>query len=834
MEGFLISWRKHMAIIENGRTKYIPQQFERKWQDRWEEEGLYRAQDFSDKPKYYLLDFFPYPSGDGLHVGHSKQYVGTDVATRFRRMRGDNVMHPMGWDAFGLPAENEAILQQIPPYENVPKNVANFKRQLRLQGISYDWSREINSSEPDYYRWTQWLFLLMFKRGLAYRGIGMQWWCPQCKTILANEQVENGYCWRHHDQLVEKVALEQWYLRITDYAEELLESLNHLSWPERIILMQRNWIGKSTGADITFQTRDAQGVEHPITVFTTRPDTIYGATFMVLSPEHPLVDVLTTEEHRARVTQYQQQAARQSEIERLSAEREKTGVPTGSHAINPFTNKEIPVWVADYVLMGYGTGAIMAVPGGDERDWEFAKKYSLSIIRVVEPPSPTEGPDDVYAGVGVMVNSGPYEGMQSEDAKSRIIAELEQRSIGHAATNYRMRDWLVSRQRYWGAPIPIVYCDTCGIVPVPEEDLPVLLPTLEHFEPGEDGRSPLALDPDFVNATCPQCGGPARRETDTLDTFVDSSWYYLRFCSPHDGQAPFDRTAVRYWCPLDLYVGGAEHAVMHLLYFRFFTKVLADAGLVEFREPAPRLLNQGTMHAPDGKRMSKSKHNVITPDSVAEQFGADTLRGYIVFMSPYTGDAQWDPQGINGIHRWLGRVWDLCQKPARKAADREPQAEELKRWVHKTIKRVTADMESLEFNTAVSALMELTNALQRLRPVLEGSETWAWGVGSLLTLVAPIAPHITEELWHRLGHQRSIHLESWPTYDDALTLDEVVTVVVQVNGKLRDRLEVPRGTEMESVQEQALASKRVQPYVEGNQIVKVIAVPDKLVNIVVR
>jgi leucyl-tRNA synthetase len=823
-----------MAITKSGRTKYAPQQFERKWQDLWEEEGLYRAEDFSDQPKYYLLDFFPYPSGNGLHVGHSKQYVGTDVATRFRRMRGENVMHPMGWDAFGLPAENEAILQQIPPYENVPKNIANFKRQLRLQGISYDWSREINSSQPDYYRWTQWLFLLMYKQGLAYRGVGLQWWCPQCKTILANEQVENGYCWRHPDQLVEKVALEQWYFRITEYAEELLESLDQLTWPERIVLMQRNWIGKSTGADITFQATDPAGGEHPVTVFTTRPDTIFGATFMVLSPEHPLVDVLTTDEHQARVTQYQQQATRQSEIERLSAEREKTGVPTGSHALNPFTGEHIPVWVADYVLMGYGTGAIMAVPGGDERDWEFAKKYSLPIRRVVEPPDSTEKPEDVYAGVGTMLNSGPYDGMPSEQAKEQIIAELQARGIGHAATNYRMRDWLVSRQRYWGAPIPVVYCDGCGIVPVPEEDLPVLLPILEHFEPGEGGQSPLAHDPDFVETACPQCGGPARRETDTLDTFVDSSWYYLRFCSPHDVKAAFDESAVRYWCPLDLYVGGAEHAVMHLLYFRFFTKVLADAGLLGFREPAPRLLNQGTMHAPDGKRMSKSKHNEVTPDSVVEHYGADTLRGYIVFMSPFAGDAQWDPQGINGIHRWMGRVWDLCQPGSVSTKATEPQAEELKRWVHKSIKRVSADMEALEFNTTISALMELSNAMQRLRPELEGTDEWLWAVRTLLTMLAPTVPHITEELWHRLGNQQSIHREAWPSYDDALTVDEVVTIVVQVNGKVRDRLEVPRGTEMESLQEQALASRRVQPYVEGNQVVKVISVPDKLLNFVVR
>jgi leucyl-tRNA synthetase len=826
-----------VVATSTGRPRYVPQEFEQTWQDRWEVEGLYRAEDFSTKPKYYLLDFFPYPSGDGLHVGHSKQYVGTDVATRYLRMRGYNVMHPMGWDAFGLPAENEAIVQQIPPYENVPKNVANFKRQLRLQGISYDWSRELNASQPDYYRWTQWLFLLMYERGLAYRGIGLQWWCPQCKTILANEQVENGYCWRHSDQLVEKVELEQWYFRITDYAEELLNSLNDLSWPERIILMQRNWIGRSAGAHITFQATDPQGGEHPIEVFTTRPDTIYGATFMVLSPEHPLVDVLTTPDHHARVAQYKQQAARQSEIERLSTDRDKTGVPTGAHAVNPFTGERIPVWIADYVLMTYGTGAIMAVPAGDERDWQFAKKYSLPIRPVVAPADVAERDDDpeaLYTGQGVMVNSGAYDGMPSDEAKEAIVAEMEGSGIGHASINYRMRDWLVSRQRYWGAPIPIVYCDDCGTVPVPMDQLPVLLPRMEHFQPGEDGKSPLSTDPDFVRTTCPKCGGPGRRETDTLDTFVDSSWYYLRFCSPHDEQAPFDREAVRYWCPLDLYVGGAEHAVMHLLYFRFVAKVLADAGLIDFREPAPRLMNQGTLHAPDGRRMSKSKRNVITPDSVVEQYGADTLRGYLAFMSPFTGDGLWDPHGINGVHRWLGRIWDLAQPVPVDRPDSKPAADDLRRFVHKTIKRVTEDLEGFDFNTAVSALMELTNAAQRYRADLEGSETWAWAIRTLLILSAPLAPHMTEELWHRHGHQESIHLQSWPEYDPAMTLDEVVTVVVQVNGKVRDRLEVPRGIEMESVVEEAQARPKVLAFTEGKQAVRVGTVPDKLANIVVR
>lgn len=824
-----------MAVAHRKTVRYEPNQFEAKWQDRWEDEGIYRAENFGARPKYYLLDFFPYPSAAGLHVGHSKQYVGTDVATRYLRMSGHNVLHPMGWDAFGLPAENDALLRQIAPSVSVPENVANFKRQLKLQGTSYDWSREVNSSRPDYYHWTQWFFLMMYRRGLAYRAAGMQWWCPQCKTILANEQVENGYCWRHGDQLVERKALEQWYFRITDYAEELLRNLDTLDWPERIVRMQRNWIGRSEGAEITFTATAQDGSEHPVTAFTTRPDTIYGATFMVLSPEHPLVDALTASDHRARVIQYRQEAVRTSEIDRLSTEREKTGVPLGTSAINPFTGERMPLWIADYVLMTYGTGAIMAVPGHDERDFEFARKYNLPVRQVIEGPIGMQPMEDVYTGPGTLVNSGPFDGLSVEAGKTRITSALQERGIGQATITYRMRDWLVSRQRYWGAPIPIVYCDMCGTVPVPDDQLPVLLPLLEQYEPGDEGRSPLANDPAFVHTTCPQCGGPGRRETDTLDTFVDSSWYYLRFTSPHDVNAPFEPALAGYWCPIDLYVGGAEHAVMHLLYFRFFAMVMADAGLINFREPATRLMNQGTMHAPDGRRMSKSKGNSITPDSVVAQYGADTLRGYLIFMGPYEADATWNPMDINGVHRWLARVWDLGQPTESSSGGKvQPATEDLRRAVNRAIKKVGQDLAGFQFNTAVSTLMELTNHMHRLRPQLQDAEVWKWAVQNLLLIMAPITPYITEELWHRRGGEGSIHLQSWPEFDEALTLDEVVTVVVQVNGKLRDRLQVPRGEEMESVQEQALASPRVTPYLDGKQVVKVVTVPDKLVNIVVR
>jgi leucyl-tRNA synthetase len=832
------------------RPRYNPHAFEAEWQRRWEEEGLYQAEDFSPKPKYYLLDFFPYPSGEGLHVGHSKNYVPTDAASRFLRMRGYNVLHPMGWDAFGLPAENEALIQQIHPLQNTARNVANFKRQMRMQGLSYDWSREINSSDPDYYKWTQWFFLLMYERGLAYRALAAQWWCPQCKTILANEQVENGYCWRHTDQLVERKELEQWYFRITDYAEELLRDLDTLDWPERIIAMQRNWIGRSEGAEIEFTAIAPDGSEHPIRIFTTRPDTIYGATFMVLSPEHPLVEVLTAPDHKARVVQYQQAVSRETEIARLSTEREKTGVPLGSYATNPFTDERIPIWIADYVLMGYGTGAIMAVPAHDERDFEFAKKYGLPIRQVVVGALPTVlnktmGEDrgdvpEVFTGEGYMVNSAEFSGLPTAEGRQRIIEAVESRGIGQRAVTYRMRDWLVSRQRYWGAPIPIVYCDHCGIVPVPVEQLPVKLPDIDRFEPPGDGRSPLANVPEFVNTTCPTCGGPARRETDTLDTFVDSSWYYLRFTSPHEEGAPFDPAKARYWTPIDLYVGGAEHAVMHLLYFRFFAKVMNDAGLIDFREPAPRLLNQGMIHAPDGQRMSKSRHNVITPDRVIDEYGADSLRAYVMFMGPFDADANWDETGINGVWRWLNRVWDLAA-PAPSVADETRSAvsdsaneQALRRALHKTIKKVTEDIAEFRFNTAISTLMEFTNLLHKERNALENTSVWEECIQNLLLLLAPIAPHMTEELWHRRGHSSSIHRESWPVYDPALAVEEMSTIVVQVNGKVRDTLQMPRGTTQAQIEAAAQESANVQRYLAGKTIVKTVFVPDRLINFVVR
>jgi leucyl-tRNA synthetase len=843
----------------NDSGGYQPQSFEAKWQAYWDSSGIYQAKDGTGQPKFYLLEFFPYPSGDGLSVGHSKNYVPCDAFCRFQRMRGFNVLHPMGWDAFGLPAENEAIIRQAHPRENTDKNAANYKRQMRLQGLSYDWSREIDASRPDYYRWTQWFFLMMYERGLAYRAMNAQWWCPKCQTILANEQVENGYCWRHGDQPVERKELEQWYFRITEYAEELLRDLDSLDWPGPILAMQRNWIGRSEGAEIEFEARTAAGETMPIAVFTTRPDTVFGATFLVLSPEHPAVEALTTAEHRGRVVQYQQEAGRETEIARLSTDREKTGVFTGAHAVNPFTGRENPIWIADYVLVTYGTGAIMAVPGHDERDHAFARKYSLPIVEVVGRPE-GEASSDVFTGEGTMINSRDFDGLSSAEGKARIVEELERRGIGSGKVTFRMRDWLVSRQRYWGAPIPIVYCDACGIVPIPASDLPVLLPRVERYAPAGDGRSPLAAVPEFVNTTCPGCGGPAQRETDTLDSFVDSSWYFLRYCSPREETVPFDRAAVDYWAPIDLYVGGAEHAVMHLLYFRFFAKAMNDAGLIGFREPAPKLRNQGTMHAADGLRMSKSKGNVVTPDSVVEKYSADALRAHVMFMGPFDADADWDEQGIRGLWRWLNRVWNLVSGESDGAAKRRTVApsDGLRRQLHRTLAKVARDVDLFRFNTAIAALMELTSAIERdciavhqdrvvaagLEEIPEGgveasdlspptgSGSWDEIFDPLLLMLAPLTPYIAEELWHRRGREGSIHLQPWPQFDPALAAEDTVKIVVQVNGKVRETLELPKGSDQATVDAAARAAGNVTRWLIGEPR-KVIFVEDRLINFVV-
>jgi leucyl-tRNA synthetase len=807
--------------------RYEPGTIEPKWQQEWERSNLYVTREEPGRPKFYVLEMFPYPSGDGLSVGHLHNYVPCDVIGRYKRMAGFNVLHAMGWDAFGLPAENDALLKGLHPKQTVPRYAANFKRQLKLAGCAYDWTREINSSSPEYYKWTQWFFLLLYRRGLAYRALGSQWWCEKCRTILANEQVVNGCCWRHTDTPVSKKDLEQWFFKITAYADRLLADLDGIDWPEPIKLMQRNWIGRSEGAELAFPVVGHHGRE--VRFFTTRPDTVFGVSFMVLAPEHPLVAEVTAAGQRTEVENYVAQARRQSEIERLSTVKEKTGVFTGASARNLFSHKEIPIWIADYVLMGYGTGAIMAAPGEDQRDFEFAKKYGLEIPVVTAPADGTAAPADrAFTEYGVAVNSGFLDGMKTEDAIRAVCKYAEEHEIGRPTVSYRMRDWLISRQRYWGCPIPIVYCEKDGVVPVPEELLPVILPDMTDYQPSGTGRSPLANVAEFVNTTCPKCGGPAHRETDTLDGFACSSWYFLRFASPHYDLAPFEKNAGKYWLPVDLYVGGAEHAVMHLLYARMWTKVMYDAGLVKFTEPFPMLRNQGMIWAADGQKMSKSKGNVVTPDAMVEKYGADGLRLWELFMGPFEEATNWNEEGVVGTVRYLNRVWSVVRRYVEGGCPEGSPALETMKRAHKTIRIVTEHIERLRFNTALAALMDQLNYLQKLAP----EELGRFAVESYIVLLAPMAPHITEEMWRALGHRESVHLEQWPKYDPELTRDDTVTVVVQVNGKVRDRLQVDAGTPEAEVCRLALDREAVSRHLSGKAPRKVIYVPDKLVSIV--
>jgi leucyl-tRNA synthetase len=834
--------------------RYDFKAIESKWRSYWEKLGLYKTGADPDKPKYYVLDFFPYPSGDGLSVGHCRNYIPTCVMARFMRMRGYNVLHPMGWDAFGLPAENYSIKMKVHPSVTTKNNTDNYRRQMRLVECSYDWEREINSTDPAYYKWTQWFFLLLFKRGLAYQAVGSQWWCPNCKTILANEQVENGRCWRC-DSEVTKKDLKQWYFKITEYAERLLADLDTINWPEPIKLMQSNWIGKSEGAEVIFTVKHAKH-DHQIPVFTTRVDTLFGVSFLALAPEHPLTMHLTTPEQRAEVSAYVEKSKRMTEIDRMSTEKEKTGVFTGSYATHPISGEKIPIWIADYVLMGYGTGAVMGVPGHDTRDFAFAKKFGLPIIEVISPNGQEHGVDACFADYGIMINSGAYSGFSSQEGIERLCAELESKGLGKKQVTYKIRDWLISRQRYWGGPIPIVHCEKDGAVAVPEEQLPVLLPELENFEPTGDGRSPLAKVESWVNTTCPTCGGPAKRETDTMDGFACSSWYFLRFASPHENNRPFDPEQMKYWLPVDLYVGGAEHAVLHLLYARFWTKVMYDAGLVPFVEPFPTLRNQGMLLSYDNQKMSKSRGNVVTPDAVAEEHGVDALRAYILFLGPFEAESKWEETGIKGVTRFLARVWNLAidplsptpplplsEKMSGKAAEREKkQVDEktFRRWMHKTIKRVTHDIEHFEFNTSVAALMEYVNFLYECRSaddsMAASPDLWREGLEVLVRLCSPIMPFIAEELWQEiLGHKnQSVHLLPWLSYDEAQLAEDIITIVVQVNGKLRDQIKVPVGIGEEDIKQAALSSPQVKKFIDGKTIVKVITVPEKLINVVVK
>lgn len=817
--------------------EYNFKEIEPKWQSKWEKQNLYRTGTDPSKPKYYCLDFFPYPSGDGLSVGHCRNYIPTDVISRHKRMHGFNVLHPMGWDAFGLPAENEAILKKLHPKVMVSRYIANYKRQLKIIGTSYDWEREINSSAPEYYRWTQWFFLLFYKRGLAYRGLAPANWCPHCETVLANEEVEGGACWRCGSP-VTKRDLEQWFFRITAYAEDLLRDLETIDWPESIVIMQKNWVGKSEGVEFNLEVK---GRNDKIPVFTTRPDTVYGISFAVLAPEHPMIKELTAAEHRSKVEEYIEMAKRETEIERLSTEREPTGVFTGSYAINPMNGEEIPIYIADYVLMSYGTGGIMSVPAHDTRDFEFAKHYHLPIKVVVAPPGWKETElEEAYVEEGSLVNSDLFSGLPSEEACEKIANYIEERGIGKRKVYYRMRDWLISRQRYWGAPIPIVYCERCGTVPVSESQLPVLLPDIEKYVPSGTGKSPLAGVPEFVNTCCPVCGQRAQRETDTMGGFACSSWYYLRFACPQCQDAPFNATDIRYWLPIDLYVGGAEHAVMHLLYARFWTKVMYDAGMVEFREPFQKLKNQGVLHAPDGRRMSKSAGNVITPDSVVERFGADTLRIYELFMAPFEQGVTWSEEAISGAHRFLKRIWrfvvgeassfDPDWKTDLSRLKLSPLEERIRRKTHLSIKKVDQDLAQFKFNTAIAAMMEWLNDLYQaaLSPPAKSE-----AIESLILMLAPFAPHMSEELWEIIGKTQSVHEQRFPEWDEELASPREVTVAVQINGKLRDRLKVTAGADKEILKNAALKSEKINRFIKGKKLKKVIVVPDKVINFVV-
>ncbi len=927
---------------------YIPQDLEVKWHQKWVHDGLYRAEIDHDTPKHYALTMLPYPSGD-FHIGHWYAMAPSDARARYMRMRGYNVMFPIGFDAFGLPAENAAIERGIHPRKWTMSNIENMQRQLRSMGAMFDWHREAVSCLPGYYRWDQWFFLRFYEMGLAYRKEAAVDFCPNCNTTLAREQVwgEDRHCERCGTPVIKK-ELAQWFWRITDYADELLD-FSDIDWPDRVVTMQTNWIGRSEGANVVFRTEDGD----PIEVFTTRPDTLWGATFMVLAPEHPLVDGVKTEEQREAVDAYKVEASRRTEIERLSTEKEKTGVFTGAYAINPVNDKRIPIWIADYVMMTYGTGAIMAVPAHDDRDFEFALQHGLPIIPVIDRPDGQakscvahgtmgtgfvealseagipfqeengticvtldehKGEVDRYVqlaqeyvrtgfwtevvgarwlfvfddgvvrfggyeeeeeilsrckelepeltdkrtvmemlwGVpfyrdllfhtdyGTMINSGPFTGTPGDVAVEKVTDWLKEQGVGEPDVNYRLRDWLISRQRYWGAPIPIVYCERCGTVPVPYEDLPVELPEDAEFLP--TGESPLRHHEAFLHTTCPECGGPATRETDTMDTFVDSSWYQYAYLSPyykedeplHRNAVPFDPEEAEYWMPVDVYTGGIEHATMHLIYTRFFTKVMRDMGLVDFDEPMLVLRNQGIILAEDGEKMSKSRGNVISPDNLVEQYGADTVRGYLMFGWRWDQGGPWDPQGIQGVYRWLHRVWTLVLEPSEdEGTPTEEQIADLRRATHQTIRSVTDDMEAFSFNTSIARLMEFTNTLQKAkRTPVYSSGAWDEAIETLLLLTAPSCPFITEELWARTGKPYSIHEQPWPEFEPDLAAEEMITLVVQVNGKLRGRMEVPADISEEEAKEAALADDNVQRHLEGRTVRRLIYVPGRLVNVV--
>ncbi|MDR2739004.1 MAG: leucine--tRNA ligase [Treponema sp.] len=845
-------------------AKYPFETIEPKWQQYWAEHKTFKAVEdpsFPKEKRCYVLDMFPYPSAQGLHVGHPEGYTATDIYCRYLRMNGYNVLHPMGFDAFGLPAENYAIKTGTHPAATTAANINQFRTQIKSLGFSYDWDREIDTSSEKYYRWTQWIFLKLFEKGLAYEAESPINWCPSCKTGLANEEVKDGCCERCGAKVSRK-RIRQWILKITAYAERLLEDLDGLDWPEPVKLMQRNWIGRSEGANVSFTIDSPEGLV--IEIYTTRPDTLFGATYMVLSPEHPLVGIITTPDQKAAVTAYVDAAAKKSDLERTDLAKVKTGVFSGSYAINPVNGKRIPVWIADYVLISYGTGAIMAVPAHDERDWDFAKAFNLPIIQVVSPAPPenprggkaplvpaaqsassttplpggsapnppASEPAECTVAEGWSVNSGEFTGLPTAEAKAAITAWVEARGLGKKAVNYKLRDWIFSRQRYWGEPIPVVHCERCGIVPLPGTDLPLRLPEVQSYTPTGTGESPLAGINDWVNTVCPKCGGKAKREINTMPQWAGSCWYYLRYLDPDNSNAFAAKDTIEYWAPVDLYVGGVEHAVLHLLYSRFWHKVLYDLGLVNTKEPFQRLVNQGMILGEDNQKMSKSRGNVINPDDIVKNFGADSMRVYEMFMGPLEVTKPWLTAGLVGVSRFLERLWAIAEKPVIEKLPAEAlgaaQAEELIRLLHKTIRKVSGDTATLNFNTAISAMMVYSNELVKLAEL----PRCLWE--PLVLMISAYAPHLGEELWEKLGHTGSVSRAAWPAWDEKLTADNEVTVVAQVNGKIRDKFSTAAGTVREELEKTALALPGVLKWTEGQSIVKIITVPDKIVNIVTK
>lgn len=806
---------------------------EGRWSPFWERMNLYTTGHDPERPNFYCLDYFPYPSGAGLSVGHCRNYIPTDVISRKKRMAGVNVLHPMGWDSFGQPAEEYAIKTGIHPAEVTRTNTDTYRRQMKLFEAGYDWSREIDSSSPDYYRWTQYFFLLLFDRGLAYQSDAFQMYCPSCRIVLSNEEAAGGICWRCGGSVTRK-RLPQWYFKITDYAQRLLDDLSGLDWPEGIKAMQRNWIGRSEGAEVVFSVELPGGDTLNMPVYTTRIDTIFGATFCVMAPEHPDLQAVTTPENRAEVSSYLKLVAARSDTDRQAdTGRDKTGVFTGSHALNPFTGEKIPLWVADYVLGGYGTAAIMAVPGHDQRDHDFAKRFGLPILEVIAPDGVPRGVADAATEAdGMLINSGSFSGLSSDSARHVMAEHAREKGFGRPEVRFRIRDWLVSRQRYWGAPIPIIHCAKCG--PVPDRNLPVLLPDVDGFQPDESGLSPLARSTGWVKTTCPECGGPGERETSTMAGFACSSWYFLRFVSPGEKDRPFDPEAVKKWLPVDMYVGGAEHAVMHLIYARFFTKVMYDDGMVDFTEPFTCLKNQGMLLSYDHQKMSKSKGNVITPDEVVEKYGADALRLYILFMGPFEAELEWSEEGISGTYRFVKRIWKLFQHPLEPAEPAPALQKEIRYNLAKTVRKVTEDIDSFQFNTAVAALMEFINFMASHRESA-GSAAAEWDAArkDVLVLLAPMAPFISEELWHRLGYPgETVHRAQWPVLKEEDLTQDTVEIALQVMGRLRGRMTVPSGADDRTIEALALSNPRIAEILAGATPRRVIVVPGSLVNII--